>query len=164
MEVPKTALAGIRVLDLGRHQAGPWAGVILARLGAEVIKIERRGGEESRTNPPLVRGQSIFGVQQNSGKKSLTLDLRREKAKEILRELVKVSDVFMQNFRPGTIDAMGFSYEVLRSLNPRIIMLNVSAMTSIFFGAGRILPSNQLSTEISLTPTLAPNCSRVISA
>lgn len=129
MTSPKTALEGIRVLDLGRYQAGPRAGLVLARLGAEVIKIEPPGGEESRSggSAGAVRGQNPYWVQYNSGKKSLALDLRQEAGKRVLRDLVKVSDVVIQNFRPGTIDAMGFSYEKLRELNRRIIMLNVSA-------------------------------------
>lgn len=127
MAAPKTALEGIRVLDLGRFQAGPRAALILARLGAEVIKVEAPEGDESRTGGPFVRGQSAYWVQYNSGKKSIVLDLRQEKGKEVLRELVKISDIFIQNFRPGVIAEIGFSYEVLHGLNPRIIMLNVSA-------------------------------------
>jgi CoA:oxalate CoA-transferase len=120
-------LNGIRVLDLGRHQAGPRCAQVLARLGAEVIKIERLEGEETRAHGPWANGQSAYFVQYNSGKKSLAMDLRQEQARKILRELVKVSDVFLQNFRPGTIDKMGFGYDVLKALNPRIIMVNVSA-------------------------------------
>jgi crotonobetainyl-CoA:carnitine CoA-transferase CaiB-like acyl-CoA transferase len=130
MSTPRTALEGIRVLDLGRYQAGPRAGLVMARLGAEVIKIEPPGGEESRGaggGGNTVRGQNPYWVQYNSGKKSLALDLRKEAGKQVLRDLVKVSDVFIQNFRPGTIEEMGFSYEVLRNLNKRIVMLNVSA-------------------------------------
>jgi crotonobetainyl-CoA:carnitine CoA-transferase CaiB-like acyl-CoA transferase len=120
-------LKGIRVLDLGRHQAGPRCAQVLARMGAEVIKIERLGGEETRYHAPWVRKQSAYWVQYNSGKKSLSIDLRKEEGKEVLRKLVKVSDVLLQNFRPGTIDTMGFGYDVLKELNPRIIMVNVSA-------------------------------------
>ena len=98
----KTALDGIRVIDMGRYQAGPRAGLVLARLGAEVIKVEALNGEESRGNSPNVRGQSAYWVQYNSGKKSLAIDLRKEQAKEIIRDLVKVSDVLIQNFRPGS--------------------------------------------------------------
>jgi len=128
MATPKTALEGIRVVDLGRYQAGPRAGLVLARLGAEVIKVEAPGGDESRaTRAGGVRGQSPYWVQYNSGKKSIALDLRQEKGKEVIRDLVKISDVFIQNFRPGTIAQMGFSYESLHALNPRIVMLNVSA-------------------------------------
>jgi CoA:oxalate CoA-transferase len=127
MAMPRTALEDIRVLDLGRYQAGPRIGLVLARLGAEVIKVEGPGGDESRKQGPVVRGQSAYWVQYNSGKKSLGLDLRSEKGKEILRRLVKVSDMLIQNFRPGTMAEMGFSYEKLRELNPGIIMINVSA-------------------------------------
>jgi len=127
MVMPKTALGHLRVLDLGRYQAGPRIALVLARLGAEVIKIEAPGGDESRRNGPKVRGQSAYWVQYNSGKKSLGLNLRNEAGKDVLRDLIKVSDVLIQNFRPGTIAAMGFGYEKLRELNPGIIMVNVSA-------------------------------------
>ena len=121
------ALKGIRVLDLGRYQAGPRAALILSRMGAEVIKIEKPGGDESRDHGPFVRGQSAYWVQYNSGKLSLGLNLRTQAGKEVLSDLVKVSDIFIQNFRPGTIERMGFSYAKLRELNRRIIMVNVSA-------------------------------------
>ncbi|MQF64905.1 CoA transferase [SAR202 cluster bacterium AC-409-J13_OGT_754m] len=127
MNGPQHALKGIRVLDLGRYQAGPRAALILSRMGAEVIKIEKPGGDESRDHGPFVRGQSAYWVQYNSGKLSLGLNLRTEAGKAVLSDLVKVSDIFIQNFRPGTIGQMGFSYERLRELNRRIIMVNVSA-------------------------------------
>ena len=74
-----------------------------------------------------MRGQSSYWVQYNSGKRSLSVNLRTEEGKEILRNLVKESDMLIQNFRPGTIDKMGFGYETLKALNPGIIMINVSA-------------------------------------
>ena len=122
-----TPLQGIRLLDLGRYQAGPRCALMFARMGAEVIKIESLKGDESRANGPKVRGQSAYWVQYNSGKKSIALNLRHDQGKEILRDLVKVSDIFLQNFRPGTIDSMGFGYNALRQLNPGIVMVNVSA-------------------------------------
>ena len=127
MAMPRPALADLRVLDLGRYESGPRIGLILARLGAEVIKIEAPGGDESRGQGPMVRGQSAYWVQYNSGKKSLGLNLRGEQGKGILRRLVKVSDILIQNFRPGTMAEMGFPYEKLRELNKGIIMVNVSA-------------------------------------
>ena len=127
MSIPKHALEGVRVLDMGRYQAGPRASLVMARLGADVIKIEAPGGDESREHGPFVRGQSAYWVQYNSGKKSLGLNLRSEKGKDILRGLVKVSDILVQNYRPGTIDKIGFSYDNLRAINKRIIMVNVSA-------------------------------------
>ena len=120
-------LKGIRVIDLGRHQAGPRCAQVLARLGAEVIKIERLGGEETRYHGPWVRKQSAYWVQYNSGKKSVSMDLRKEEGRTALRKLIKISDVLVQNFRPATIDEMGFGYDVLKTLNPRIIMVNISA-------------------------------------
>jgi crotonobetainyl-CoA:carnitine CoA-transferase CaiB-like acyl-CoA transferase len=74
-----------------------------------------------------VRKQSAYWVQYNSGKKSVSMDLRKEEAKTALRKLVKISDVLVQNFRPGTIEEMGFGYDVLKALNPRIVMVNISA-------------------------------------
>ena len=122
-----TPLEGIRVLDLGRYQAGPRCSLMFARMGAEVIKVESVAGDESRKNGPTVRGQSAYWVQYNSGKKSLSINLRSSEGKEILTDLIKKSDILIQNFRPGTIDIMGFGYEKLREINPKIIMVNVSA-------------------------------------
>ncbi len=127
MRKAKSALSGIRVLDLGRYQAGPRCGLMLARLGAEVIKIEAPEGDESRDMAPFVRGQSAYWPQYNSGKKSITLDLRTAAGKGVLRDLAKVSDVLIQNFRPGVMDKMGFGYRALRRINKRIVMVNVSA-------------------------------------
>ncbi len=127
MTEQNTPLAGLRVLDLGRYQAGPRCALMFARMGAEVIKVEALNGDESRRNGPTVRGQSAYWVQYNSGKKSLAINLRTDEGKEVLRDLVKVSDIFLQNFRPGTIDIMGFGYDVLKELNSKIIMINVSA-------------------------------------
>jgi crotonobetainyl-CoA:carnitine CoA-transferase CaiB-like acyl-CoA transferase len=120
------SLDGVRVLELARYQAGPRGGMILSDLGAEVIKIERLGGEETRKNAPMVRGQSIYFTVYNRGKKSICLDLRNARGKEIFAELVKTADMVLENFRPGTMKAMGFDYERLRELNPGIILVSVS--------------------------------------
>ena len=81
-------LRDIRVLDLGRHQAGPRCAQVLARMGAEVIKVERLGGEETRYHGPWVRKQSAYWVQYNTGKKSLSIDMRKDEAKEILKKQI----------------------------------------------------------------------------
>jgi formyl-CoA transferase len=120
------ALEGVRVLELARYQAGPRGGMILSDLGAEVIKIEKLGGEETRKSPPLVRGQSIYFSVYNRGKKSLCLDLRDERGKEVFAALVKTADIVLQNFRPGVMDKMGFGYDRLRQLKPDIILCSVS--------------------------------------
>ena len=120
------SLEGVRVLELARYQAGPRGGMIMSDLGAEVIKIERLGGEETRGNPPIVRGQSVYFTVYNRGKKSLCLDMRAPRGKAIFTELVKTADIVLENFRPGTMDTMGFGYESLKAINPRIILVSVS--------------------------------------
>ncbi len=120
------ALSGVRVLELARYQAGPRGGMIMSDLGAEVIKIERLGGEETRKNPPVVRGQSIYFTVYNRGKKSLCLDMRSEQGKQIFTDLVRKSDIVLENFRPGTMAAMGFAYDQLKAINERIILISVS--------------------------------------
>ena len=120
------SLAGVRVLELARYQAGPRGGMILSDLGAEVIKIERLGGEETRKHPPMVRGQSVYFSVYNRGKRSICLDLRDERGKEVFAGLVKTADIVLENFRPGTMKAMGFDYEALRAIKPDIILVSVS--------------------------------------
>ena len=119
-------LDGIRVLELARFQAGPRGGMILSDLGAEVIKIEAIGGEETRKHPPIVRGQSVYFTVYNRGKKSVCLDLRSARGKEVFAALVQKADIVLENFRPGVMHAMGFDYEQLRVLNPGIILVSVS--------------------------------------
>jgi len=120
------ALDGVRVLELARFQAGPRGGMLLSDLGAEVIKIEPPGGEETRRMPPLVRGQSVYFSVYNRGKKSVCLDLRSAQGKAVFARLVAKADVVLENFRPGIMKAMGFDYERLRELNPGIILVSVS--------------------------------------
>jgi crotonobetainyl-CoA:carnitine CoA-transferase CaiB-like acyl-CoA transferase len=119
-------LDGVRVLELARFQAGPRGGMLLADLGADVVKIEPPGGEETRRMPPLVRGQSVYFAVYNRGKKSVCLDLRSARGKDIFAALVAKADIVLENFRPGVIAAMGFPYERLRELNPGVILVSVS--------------------------------------
>lgn len=120
------SLDGIRVLELARYQAGPRGGMILSDLGAEVIKIEKLGGEETRNSEPLVRGQSVYFSVYNRGKKSLCLDMRTERGKEIFAALVPTADMVLQNFRPGIMEKMGFGYDELCKLKRDIILVSVS--------------------------------------
>jgi crotonobetainyl-CoA:carnitine CoA-transferase CaiB-like acyl-CoA transferase len=120
------SLEGVRVLELARYQAGPRGGMILSDLGAEVIKIEKLGGEETRRSEPLVRGQSVYFAVYNRGKKSLCLDLRTPRGKDVFAALVPTADVVLENFRPGTMAQMGFDYDRLRALKPDIILTSVS--------------------------------------
>src|ERR1700738_4187809 len=120
------SLDGVRVLELARYQAGRRGGMTLSDLGAEVIKIEKIGGEETRRSEPLVRGQSVYFSVYNRGKKSLCLDMRTERGKEVFAALVPTADIVLQNFRPGVMDKMGFGYERLCQLKPDIILVSVS--------------------------------------
>src|SRR5580693_2096899 len=120
------SLDGVRVLELARFQAGPRGGMMLSDLGAEVIKVERIGGEETRRHPPVVRGQSVYFTVYNRGKKSICLDMRADRGKEIFAALVRKSDIVLENFRPGTMAAMGFGYDALKALKPDVILVSVS--------------------------------------
>jgi len=133
------ALDGVRVLELARFQAGPRGGMMLSDLGAEVIKVERIGGEETRRHPPMVRGQSVYFTVYNRGKKSICLDLRSARGKEIFAALVRRADIVLENFRPGTMDAMGFGYDALRALKRDIILVSVSGFGQ--YGPYRDLPA-----------------------
>jgi formyl-CoA transferase len=120
-------LDGIRVLELARYQAGPRGGMILSDLGAEVIKLEKIGGEETRKSAPLVNGQSVYFSVYNRGKKSVCLDLRQEAGKAVFWDLLKTADFVLQNFRPGTMAQMGMDYAALCTVKPDIILLSASA-------------------------------------
>jgi len=121
-------LNGIRILDLTRVLAGPFCTMILADLGAEVIKIEKPGiGDDSRNFPPFVNNESAYYILLNRGKKSIVLNLKHQKGKEIFLELVKKSDVIVENFKPGTMEKLGIGYEVLNKINPKIICASISA-------------------------------------
>src|SRR2546422_5915183 len=115
-------LDDIRVLELARFQAGPRGGMLLSDLGADVIKIEPPGGEETRRHPPMVRGQSVYFSVYNRRKKSVCLDLRHPRGKEGFAALGPKADVVLENFRPGVMAAMGFAYERLRAHNDGIIL------------------------------------------
>ena len=121
-------LSGVRILDLALIMAGPYCTLILGDLGAEVIKIEKPGeGEGSRGMPPyFFEGQSAYFIAMNRNKKSMTLDLKDEKGREIFYELAKKSDVVVDNFRPGVVKRLGVDYDALKKINPRIICCSIS--------------------------------------
>jgi len=125
-------LTGIRVLDLTRALAGPYCTMMLGDLGAEIIKVESPdGGDDSRSwAPPYIGPESAYFLSCNRNKKSITLNLRTEKAKKILTDLLKVSDVLVENFRPGVITQMGFSYASVRTINPRLIFCSITGFGS----------------------------------
>ena len=133
-------LESITVLDLSRALAGPYCTMMLADMGAEIIKIEMPGrGDDSRSwGPPFVEGESAYFMSVNRNKKSITLNLKSEKSKEIIEKLIKKADVVVENFRPGTMDKLGLSYENVAELNPEIIYASISGFGQD--GPYRLLP------------------------
>ena len=119
-------LEGIKVLDLTSMVSGPMGAMMLADQGAEVIKVEPTNGEQLRHMAAPHNGVNPAFFSCNRGKKSLAVDLKSEEGKEILFKLVQEADVFMQNFRPGAIDRMGFGETDLRKLNKRLIYVSIS--------------------------------------
>ena len=115
-------LDGVRVLDLTWVLAGPFASMVLCDLGADVIKVERPGiGDVARYTEPIVNGESCYFFSVNRGKRSLTLNLKSERGKELFLRLVEKADVVMENFTPGTMERLGLGYAVLSERNPRFI-------------------------------------------
>ena len=120
-------LQGIRVVDFTHFQAGSVCSLILADMGAEVIKVEPLIGDDGRRGHyPAPHGESLYFQVHNRNKLSLTLDIRTPEGKEVLRDLVKTSDVFVENYRPGVLQRLGFGYEALRKMHPSIVMTSVS--------------------------------------
>ncbi len=121
------ALEDLVVIDLTRVLAGPYAGMMFADMGADVIKVEARGkGDDSRAFGPYVNGESCYFMSLNRGKKSITLDLKAPEGKEILKKLVAKADVLLENFRGGTMKKLGLDYDVLKEINPRLIYVSCS--------------------------------------
>ncbi|QYH19091.1 CoA transferase [Corynebacterium aquatimens] len=119
-------LHGIRVLDLSRVLAGPFCSMILADLGAEVIKVESPWGDDSRQFGPFVDGTSAYYRLFNRSKMGITLDFKQEDDKEVLRDLVRRSDVVVENFRPGVLKKLGLAPEELLEINPRLVVTSIS--------------------------------------
>ena len=115
------ALQGVRVLDLSRVLAGPFCTMMLADMGAEVIKVEvPEKGDDSRSFPPFIEGESIYFKNLNRNKKGITINLKNE-GKDIFLALVKESDILIENFRPGTMEKLGLGWETLKTVNPRLV-------------------------------------------
>ena len=124
MELP---LEGVRVLDVSRVLAGPFCSMLLGDMGADVVKVERVGrGDDSRSVGEKVADESTYFMVMNRNKRGVTLDFRSPEGLELLKRLVARSDVLVENFRAGTMDAMGLGWETLHELNPRLIMASIS--------------------------------------
>jgi crotonobetainyl-CoA:carnitine CoA-transferase CaiB-like acyl-CoA transferase len=122
---------GIRVVDLSQGVAGPYCAMLLARHGAEVIKVEPLEGDWARALGARYGDHTAFSVAANIGKKSLAVDLKSAEGKRIVERLIPSADVFLEGFRPGVIDRLGFGYETLKAINPGLIYLSVSGFGQI---------------------------------
>jgi crotonobetainyl-CoA:carnitine CoA-transferase CaiB-like acyl-CoA transferase len=126
---------GVKILDFTRVLAGPYGSYQLALLGADVIKVESRDGDDmrfgNRANDWEKRGLAAPWVAVNAGKRSITLDLKKPKALEVIKRLVAKADVVMENFRPGVMDKLGIGYETLKAINPRLIYCAVSGFGQV---------------------------------
>ena len=129
------ALSGLLVADFGRVLAGPYATMLLADLGAEVIKVERPGvGDDTRAwGPPWADGQATYFQGVNRNKQSVAIDLRTEEGLAAARDLAARADVVVENFRPGVMARLGLDYETLRETNPRLVYCSISG-----FGSGGV--------------------------
>ncbi len=119
-------LEGIRILDFTTLLPGPLATLVLAEAGAEVIKIERPGGDPMRRAPPFVDGESVAFAMLNRGKRSIEVDLKAPEAAGRVRTLAATADVLVEQFRPGVMDRLGVGYEVVRSTNPKCVYCAIS--------------------------------------
>ena len=124
------ALSGIKVIDLTRVLSGPFCTMLLADMGAEVIKIEPPKGDNVRNQGDMVDGYSSYFAQFNRNKKSVILDLYLESEKDILKSLLSDADVVVENFKAGVFDKMGFDYDTLKSINPKLISASVNGFGS----------------------------------
>ncbi len=120
-------LAGVKVLDLSRVLAGPFASMILADLGADVTKVEECDrGDGTRTIPPFVNGESHYFLSINRNKKSIAIDLKRPEGRDLILKLAAKADVLLENFRPGVMDRLGLSVEALHKANPQLVICSIS--------------------------------------
>ena len=125
--VPRSALAGVRVVEMGQLIAGPFAGKLLGEFGAEVVKIEPPGsGDPLRKWRMLKDGTSVWWQVQSRNKRSVALDLRAAEGQDLARRLIAEADILIENFRPGTLEGWGLGWDELRALNPGLVMLRIS--------------------------------------
>lgn len=148
-------LSGLRVLDFSQLIAGPSAGVMLADLGAEVIKIERPTGELGRTVGPEVGVPATFAAY-NRGKRALAVDIGTPEGREVISRLVATSDVLIQNFRPGVMERLGFGYEDLHAAHPGLVYASLSAFNPDGVGRNRPGTDAVLQAESGLMAVTGP--------
>ena len=120
-------LHGIRVLDLSRVLAGPYCTMVLGDLGADVVKVESPEGDETRGwGPPFTGGESAYYLCVNRNKRSIIVDFKSEEGRKTLHELVRRSDVLVENFRPGTLARFALDYDAVSAINPNLIYCSIT--------------------------------------
>ena len=120
-------LGGIRVLDLSRVLAGPYCTMVLGDLGADVIKVESPEGDETRTwGPPFAEGESAYYLCVNRNKRSIVIDFKTEEGRAVINQLIRKSDVLVENFRPGTLSRFSLDFESVSALNPALVYCSIS--------------------------------------
>src|SRR4051812_20653786 len=119
-------LDGVRVLDLSQIVAGPACTRVLADLGADVIKVESRDGDLSRTVPPFVDGLGVLYTQLNAGKRSVCVDIRSDAGADLVTRLAERADVLVENYRPGALAGHGLGYDALSARHPQLIYVSIS--------------------------------------
>ncbi|MFQ5846073.1 MAG: CaiB/BaiF CoA transferase family protein [Candidatus Methylomirabilales bacterium] len=152
----RTPLEGVVVLDVTQIMAGPFCTLLLADMGADVIKVEKpQGGDDTRgMGPPFIHGESAAFLAINRNKRSVVLNLKSEEGRDVFRRLARRSDILVENFRPGTMESLDFHYEALRQINPTIIYCSVSGFggTGPYRGRGGFdLVAQGMSGLISVT-------------
>lgn len=127
MDTARTPLNGLKILDVSQIMAGPYCTMVLADLGADVIKVERTGtGDDSREMGPYINGESTCFAQINRNKRGIALNLKDPEAREVLYELVKWADVFVENYRVGVTRSLGIDFDTLSAMNPRLVYCSIS--------------------------------------
>ena len=120
------AIEDIKVVDLSRFISGPYCGLLLADMGADVIKVEKIGGEDARALPPFAGKESLYIAALNRNKRAITLDYRHPCAADVLRRLIQWADILIENFRPGTMEKMGVGPDKALQMNPGLIFVRCS--------------------------------------
>ncbi len=142
-DTPRGPLSGVRILDLTRVLAGPYCTTLLWELGADVLKVEMPGhGDDTRAFPPFQNGESVYFASINRGKRSLALDLKNEEDRKTFEALLERSDVLVENFRPGTMERLGYGYEAVKEKFPDVIYAAISGFGDT--GPYRDLPAYDL--------------------
>ncbi len=121
-----TMLDGVRILDSTRDIAGPVATMLTAEMGADVVKIEPPGGDEMRHWPPFVDGESVYFVSCNRGKRSIVVDFKTAEGQALFRRLLATADIFVENYRPGTLEKLGLGWNAVHATHPELIWVSVT--------------------------------------